>query len=152
MEILRKKSPKLSNRKGRICTFMEAQFSFRRSSSMIWLMRSGWMIFPITLGSGKRLFADGLSPAAFKMTESTVTSKGVILVTNVRAQSQPEAYKHSRRVGLKNWSSCRSSPVPGDYIRTSAQDSAVCPQQEEENNEIHLFGIPRARKIRTDDR
>jgi len=35
------KSPKLSNRKGRICTFMEAQISFRRSSSMIWSMRSG---------------------------------------------------------------------------------------------------------------
>jgi dihydrofolate reductase len=36
-----KKLPRLSNRKGRICTFMEAQISFRRSSSMIWWMRSG---------------------------------------------------------------------------------------------------------------
>lgn len=40
-EILRKKSPKLNNRKGRICTVLEAQISFRRSSSMIWSMGSG---------------------------------------------------------------------------------------------------------------
>ena len=40
-----------------------------------------WLkIFPITLGSGKRLFADGTVPAAFKVTESTVTSQGVIIV------------------------------------------------------------------------
>jgi len=35
------KITKINNRKGRICTFMEAQISFRRSSSMIWSMRSG---------------------------------------------------------------------------------------------------------------
>jgi dihydrofolate reductase len=40
----------------------------------------GLKIFPITLGGGKRLFADGTIPAAFKVTESTVTSKGVIIV------------------------------------------------------------------------
>ena len=40
-----------------------------------------WLkIFPITLGSGKRLFADGTVPAAFKVTESTVTSQGVIII------------------------------------------------------------------------
>ncbi|WKZ35974.1 MAG: dihydrofolate reductase family protein [Anaerolineales bacterium] len=43
------------------------------------------MIYPITLGSGKRLFADGATPAAFKVTESTVTSKGVIVVNYERA-------------------------------------------------------------------
>jgi dihydrofolate reductase len=43
------------------------------------------MIFPITLGSGKRLFADGTIPAAFKVTESTVGSSGVIQVTYERA-------------------------------------------------------------------
>lgn len=31
------------------------------------------MIYPITLGSGKRLFVDGMIPAAFKVTESKVT-------------------------------------------------------------------------------
>src|SRR6266496_763752 len=34
------------------------------------------MIYPLTLGGGKRLFADGTIPAAFKQTESTVSSKG----------------------------------------------------------------------------
>ena len=43
------------------------------------------MIYPITLGVGKRLFADGTIPAAFKVTESQVTSKGVIVVTYERA-------------------------------------------------------------------
>ena len=46
-------------------------------------------IFPITLGSGKRLFADGTIPAAFKVTESTVTSKGVIIVNFERAGAVP---------------------------------------------------------------
>jgi len=43
------------------------------------------MIYPIRLGSGKRLFADGTLPAAFKLTESTVTSTGVIIVNYERA-------------------------------------------------------------------
>lgn len=43
------------------------------------------MIFPITLGSGKRLFADGTIPAAFKVTESTVAPNGVIVVNYERA-------------------------------------------------------------------
>jgi len=43
------------------------------------------MIYPITLGSGKRLFADGTIPAAFKVTESIVTPKGVIVVNYERA-------------------------------------------------------------------
>ncbi len=43
------------------------------------------MIYPITLGSGKRLFADGTIPAAFKVTESKVGSNGVIVVNYERA-------------------------------------------------------------------
>ena len=35
------KITKIKQQKGRIYTFMEAQVSFRRSSSMIWSMRSG---------------------------------------------------------------------------------------------------------------
>ena len=42
------------------------------------------MIYPITLGVGKRLFADGAIPAAFKVTESNVTSNGVIVVNYER--------------------------------------------------------------------
>src|ERR1051326_3531820 len=54
------------------------------------LVDAFWLkIFPVTLGSGKRLFADGTIPAAFKVTESTVTSKGVILVNYERAGAVP---------------------------------------------------------------
>jgi len=42
------------------------------------------MVYPITLGVGKRLFADGTIPAAFKVTESTVTPNGVIIVNYER--------------------------------------------------------------------
>ncbi len=42
-----------------------------------------------TLGGGKRLFAEGTIPAAFKVTESTVTSKGVIIVNYERTGAVP---------------------------------------------------------------
>ncbi|MEO7623527.1 MAG: dihydrofolate reductase family protein [Gallionella sp.] len=45
-----------------------------------------WLkIYPLTLGSGKRLFADGTIPAAFKVTESIIGSSGVIAVKYARA-------------------------------------------------------------------
>lgn len=45
-----------------------------------------WLkIYPVTLGSGKRLFADGTIPAAFEVTASSVTPKGVIIVNYARA-------------------------------------------------------------------
>lgn len=46
----------------------------------LWLM-----IFPVTLGSGKRLFAEGVIPKAFTLTESLITSNGVIFVNYTRA-------------------------------------------------------------------
>jgi len=42
------------------------------------------MIFPITLGTGKRLFQDGTIPAAFKVTESQITPNGIIVATYER--------------------------------------------------------------------
>jgi dihydrofolate reductase len=42
------------------------------------------MIYPITLGSGKRLFAGGTIPLAFKVTESQVTPNGVMVVNYER--------------------------------------------------------------------
>ena len=45
-----------------------------------WLMN-----YPITVGAGKRLFADGTIPMAFKVTESIVTPIGVIVVNYERA-------------------------------------------------------------------
>ena len=48
--------------------------------------RSVWLlIHPLTLGEGKRLFAEGAIPAAFKLTQSTVSSTGVIIVQYERA-------------------------------------------------------------------
>lgn len=44
-----------------------------------------WLrIHPITLGTGKRLFADGTIPARFEVTEGAVTPSGVILATYER--------------------------------------------------------------------
>jgi len=49
-----------------------------------------WLrIHPITLGAGKRLFAGGAIPAAFRLTEHRVTSTGVVLATYERAGAIP---------------------------------------------------------------
>lgn len=45
-----------------------------------------WLkIYPITLGTGKRLFAEGTIPAAFQVTDSTLTPSGVIVANYERA-------------------------------------------------------------------
>jgi dihydrofolate reductase len=45
-----------------------------------------WLkIFPLTLGPGKKLFDNGTVPAAFTLTESTVTPGGVIIANYKRA-------------------------------------------------------------------
>lgn len=41
--------------------------------------------FPLTLGSGKKLFAEGTIPAAFTLTESAITPSGVIFANYRRA-------------------------------------------------------------------
>jgi dihydrofolate reductase len=43
------------------------------------------MMFPITLGTGKRLFAEGTIPAAFTLTENLVSSNGVFFASYKRA-------------------------------------------------------------------
>lgn len=42
-------------------------------------------IYPLVLGGGKKLFDNGTIPAAFTLTESLVTSKGVIIASYQRA-------------------------------------------------------------------
>ena len=42
-------------------------------------------IYPLTLGKGKKLFDNGTIPAAFTLTESFVTSNGVIIANYKRA-------------------------------------------------------------------
>ena len=45
-----------------------------------------WLkIYPLTLGTGKKLFDDGAIPAAFTLTESLVTPTGVIIAYYKRA-------------------------------------------------------------------
>ena len=45
-----------------------------------------WLIlYPITLGQGKKLFVDGPIPAAFTLVESVVSSDGVIMANYKRA-------------------------------------------------------------------
>lgn len=46
----------------------------------LWLM-----IYPVTLGAGKRLFAEGTIPATFRVSESNVTPSGIIVVNYERA-------------------------------------------------------------------
>jgi dihydrofolate reductase len=46
----------------------------------IWLK-----IFPITLGRGKRLFAEGTIPVGFKLLESEISPSGVIIATYMRS-------------------------------------------------------------------
>jgi len=46
----------------------------------LWLM-----IYPLTLGKGKKLFGDGPIPAAFTLAESTVTPTGIIMANYKRA-------------------------------------------------------------------
>lgn len=44
-----------------------------------------WLkIYPLTLGEGKKLFDNGAVPAAFKLTESIVTTTGVIIANYKR--------------------------------------------------------------------
>jgi dihydrofolate reductase len=45
-----------------------------------------WLkIFPVTLGTGKRLFADGTIPAGFKLLESGISPSGVIIANYERS-------------------------------------------------------------------
>ena len=54
-------------------------------------------IFPLTLGKGKKLFDNGPIPAAFTLTESTVTTTGVIIAWYKR----PDSYR-DRKVKTGN--------------------------------------------------
>ena len=50
------------------------------------LVDAFWLkIYPLTLGSGKRLFVDGTIPAAFKVTDAKVSPSGIIIANYERA-------------------------------------------------------------------
>jgi dihydrofolate reductase len=70
-----------------------------------------WLkIFPITLGGGKRLFAEGAIPVGFKLLENETSPSGVIVATYVRsgevktgsfALGKPSEAELARRQRLK---------------------------------------------------
>jgi dihydrofolate reductase len=67
------------------------------------------LTFPLLLGHGKRLFGKGTMPAALKLTETKVSTTGVVLTTYVRdgeikpgsfALEQPTAAEIERRARM----------------------------------------------------
>jgi hypothetical protein len=44
-----------------------------------------FLICPVTLGKGKKLFSEGLTPTSFDLAESIVTPRGVMVVNYKRA-------------------------------------------------------------------
>jgi len=44
-----------------------------------------FIIFPVTIGSGKRLFGGGTIPAGFKLLKSKASPEGVIVASYTRA-------------------------------------------------------------------
>jgi dihydrofolate reductase len=47
------------------------------------------LVFPVVIGSGKRLFADGTVPSGLKLVDSTVSTSGVVIGTYVPAGDIP---------------------------------------------------------------
>jgi dihydrofolate reductase len=67
------------------------------------------MIFPVVLGTGKRIFGDGTVPAGLALADSTTSSTGVVMATYKRAGDirygsfaleEPTEEERERRAGL----------------------------------------------------
>jgi dihydrofolate reductase len=67
-------------------------------------------IFPVVLGTGKRLFGDGAVPTGLTLTDSATSSTGVLMVTYTRggdvkygsfAREEPTEEEKARRAGLE---------------------------------------------------
>lgn len=57
------------------------------------LVDAFWLkIYPLTLGSGKRLFTDGTIPAAFKVTHGEVSPRGIVIVNYERDGAIPASH------------------------------------------------------------
>jgi dihydrofolate reductase len=76
-------------------------------------------IFPVVLGTGKRLFADGAIPAGLRLADSTPSTTGVLITTYERAGKpgygsfaleEPTAAELERRERLARESSARRPP------------------------------------------
>ena len=67
------------------------------------------MIFPVVLGTGKRIFGDGAAPAGLELADSAMSSTGVVMATykqagDIRygsfALEEPTEEERERRAGL----------------------------------------------------
>jgi len=67
------------------------------------------MIFPVVLGTGKRIFGDGATPAGLELADSATSSTGVVMATYKRegdirygsfALDEPTEQERERRAGL----------------------------------------------------
>jgi len=72
-------------------------------------------IFPLTLGTGKRLFGEGTIPAAFRLVDSRTSSKGVIVAT----------YERSGEV--KTGTFALDVPAQEEIVRDSVSSSPAAP-------------------------
>ena len=81
----RSKVRKLKQQEGRVI-FIYGSANLIQTLLKHDLIDEFWMkIYPLTLGTGKRLFAEGTIPAAFKVTKGLVSPNGVIVVNLERA-------------------------------------------------------------------
>jgi hypothetical protein len=51
-------------------------------------------VFPVVLGTGKRLFGDGTVPTAFKTVQNRTTSTGVVALTLRPTGTPPKGEVH----------------------------------------------------------
>jgi hypothetical protein len=70
--------PALKDKPGRDCRCTAAGSSHARCTTPGWSTSNRLLVFPVVLGSGKRLFADGAATSAYTLLDSEVTSAGVI--------------------------------------------------------------------------
>jgi dihydrofolate reductase len=66
---------------GLIFRCMEAPTSFKPSWTHDLVDQYRLWIFPLVIGSGKRLFSEGAIPSALRLVESEVSTTGVVIGT-----------------------------------------------------------------------
>lgn len=72
--------------------------------------------FPVIIGSGKRLFSEGTIPRGLELTDSTLTSTGVLMNTYQRAGALTYGAVGYEQPGSKEW---RVSAVDSETFQTT---------------------------------
>jgi RibD C-terminal domain len=89
------------------------------------------LIHPVVLGNGKRLFADGTTPTAFTLIDTTTTSRGVVSSTSTsRLASRDTARRPSREKVTWSRTPCTGKPAykrpPSKECRTHRPICRTC--------------------------